>query len=276
MGEPTHGAVRSRHVPDSLVGKKTKEVLEWAREQLNGEEPNLSQNLIRLIKAGKLRDVVLRPRKAGFFLPTGEFVEAFDTAVKFGEDLSEHEEEWDAAEADWRWTDEENKRFNKTTAVAGRGAGRHLWEHGQRIAAYAEANERPPSSLLRLLDRRKGADGYGRRTHQTCLDFYRWKQVLDPTSPSLDWSWERVDAVLRFSHENAVRNAVADFLARPVLAGISDLQVTRVLARKQRSEPIGKSEEDELALEEVRGKMRRLEPLDPEVAIRVRRILDGK
>jgi len=274
MATPPEGAVRKRRVPEELVGATKQEVLDWARGQLNGEEPNLTESENRLIRAGELHEVLIRPRKAGFFLPTGEFVEAFDTTLRFGEDISAHEKEWDATEADWGWADQENRLFNKETVVPGPNIGQQLWEHGKRIAEYAAKNNRSPSGLLHLLDRRKTASGYGRRTHQTSLDFYRWKPAPAPGEGIFMWSWERVDAVLRFSSQDAVRNAAADFLALPEFGGIFDRQVTRLLARKQRSVPRLPSVDDETLLESVRQSLKRGEIPDALVAKRVREILE--
>jgi hypothetical protein len=184
------------------------------------------------------------------------------------------DKKWDEEEKDRDWVDQENQRFNKGTVIRGPGIGRSLWEHGKRIAEYSESRNRSPSALLHLLDRRKTAEGYTRHTHQTCLDFYRWKPNLGPESPLSDWSWERMDAVLRFSNRNQVRDTVAKFLASSELHELSDLQVNRLLARKKRSASIVTRAEDEAVLEEVRTQLRKLEAPSSEIIKQIRVALE--
>ena len=238
MGGKPEGAVRRRTLPEWLRGENfsDRKFMEWARAELGGEEPhNLEVVTKKAIKMGQTNEVWIRPRKPGFFGPDGRFIEAFEYAPGFGEDLKEADRQWDQEEQDREWADGENRKFNKSTVVPGPGSAGFLWEHGRRISEYVGSSGRPASTILQLLDRRKTAEGYTRHTHQTSYDLYRWMPELVPDSPVLGWSWERIDAVLRFSNDNRVRKRVLGLLTRPEMAGLSDLQVTRLLARKQRS-----------------------------------------
>src|SRR3990172_5358974 len=107
------GAVRVREVPPGLRKKSNKEILAWAREQLNGQEPNLNQKTLMRIRSGEQTVVKLQPRQPGFFLPGGEFVPAYEHAPEFGEDLDESDKLWAAEEHDREWVDHENEIFNR-------------------------------------------------------------------------------------------------------------------------------------------------------------------
>src|SRR5271157_3490522 len=186
MASKPEGAVRRRTLPEELRGARfTREkFMLWARGELGGEEPrNLEKAVVESIKIGQTIEVILQPRKAGFFGPDGRFIEAFDYSPGFGEDLKEADREWDREEQDREWADQENRRFNKSTVVPGPGSAKFLWEHGLRISEYAKSKGKSASSLLHVLDRRKTADGYTRHAHQTSYDFYRWGPELAADSP---------------------------------------------------------------------------------------------
>lgn len=277
MADKPEGAVRQRTLPEELRGAHfTKEkFMEWARGELGGEEPrNLEKAVIESIKLGRTTQVILRPRKAGFFGPDGRFIEAFDYSPGFGEDLKEADHEWEQEEQDREWADLENQRFSKSTVVPGAGSAKYLWEHGHRIAEYARSKSRSVSALLHLLDRRKKADGYTRHTHQTSYDLFRWLPEPSDDSPILGWSWERIDAVLRFSNDANVRGRVLSLLTRPEMAGLSDLQVTRLLARKRRSMSQLETTSAGEDLEEVRASLRSGKAIDADSAKRARFALE--
>lgn len=203
------------------------------------------------IRSGEQAVVELRPRQRGFFLPGGEFVTAYDHAPGFGEDLDESDKLWEGEEHDREWVDRENNAFNRTQ-VKGNARGRIFWEHGKRIEAYAEEHQRSISRLLRLLDKRKGPDGYSRHAHQTFLDFYRWKPNLEPSSPLLDWKWERIDAILRFSNSNQIRDHVLRILEDSDLGRLRDDLLSRLLGIKERRADSRLTQEGRETLERLR------------------------
>lgn len=245
------GAVRIRKVPEKFRKKtaKNEDILAWARGELNGQEPDLGQETLGMIKNGDLAEVVLKPRQHGFFLPGGRFVEAFDYAPDFGSDLDEAEEKWEGEEQDRAWVDEENKAFNKTEFGKHPRIGHVLWEHGRRIETYAKEHDRSVSRLLRLLERRKLPDGYARHTHQTALDFYRWKPSLHVSDSLLDWKWERIDAILRFSNSNQIRDHVREIVETSELGRVRDDLLSRLLGIKTRSRDLFLSPQDHEVLE---------------------------
>ncbi len=258
------GAIRKREIPPHLQGRsvRTKDILAWARKELYGQEPALSQEIMQKIKSGEIKEVVLKPKKPGFFLLDGTFIEAFVYAPSFGEDLEEAEARWSVEEEDRAWADEENRLFNKTVVENHPRIGQVMWEHGRRIETYARENDRSPSYLLHFLDRRKPADGYGRHTHQTCLDLYRWQPNLKSSDTLLDWMWERIDAVLRFSTANRIRDHLRSLIDGTDLAKLRDDQLSRLLGTKTRSVDRFLSPEDVSRLDDFRGTIRRLETPD--------------
>ncbi len=265
--EPAEGAVRRRKVPTRLRGKTAKAVLEWARGELNGVEPDLGSDLVKKIRTGELTEVILRPKRPGFFLADGTFVEAFDYKPSFGDDLDEAEKQWENEEKDNTWADEENRRFNKKTAEGQLRFGQAMWEHGRRIEKYAEENQRSVSRLLHLLERRKGPEGYSRHTHQTCVDFYRWKPDLGQTDPILDWKWERIDAILRFANNDPLRNYLTRLLQNTDLGGLRDDLLARLLGIKAREPDLYLQADDLSALQEIRKAIRAMqEPTSSQIA----------
>lgn len=228
------GTVRKRTVPTELQGASREKIRDWARRELNGVEPKLDQETIRRIQAGELNEVVLRPRKAGFFAPDGQFIEAYDYQPAFGDDLTEAERHWAVEEADREWADEENGLFNRAKVDPGEGAARAMWEHGRRIDEYSEKTKRPAWALLELLAKRSQAGGYAKYTHRTCLYFYRWKRGLAIDDPILSWSWQLADAVMRFSTRNDVREHVVQALKSTSLGKMSANQLSRVLGIRTR------------------------------------------
>ncbi len=262
-------------MPTQLRGKSVKDVLEWARGELNGVEPDLNSDLVKKIRTGELNEVVLRPKRPGFFLADGTFVEAFDYKPSFGEDLDEAEKKWEDEEKDNVWVDEENKRFNKRTTEGQPRFGEAMWEHGQRIEKYAEENQRSVSRLLHLLDRRKGPEGYSRHTHQTCIDFYRWKPSLEETDPILDWKWERIDAVLRFANNDSLRNHLTRLLQNTELGGLRDDLLARLLGVKTRGPDLSLEADDLSALQGIRAAIRAMEEPTPSQIARGLSIMKG-
>jgi len=231
---PDTGFFRKRAVPSDLHGASHELIREWARKQLNGVEAKLDRETIRRIQAGELNEVVLRPRKAGFFAPDGQFIEAYDYQPSFGDDLSEAEKHWTDEEADREWADEENGRFNRTKVDHGEGAAGVMWEHGRRIHEYSNKTKRPAWTLLELLAKRSEAGGYAKYTHRTCLYFYRWKPDLAPDDPIMSWSWGLADAVMRFSTQDNVREHVVRALKDTSLGKLSAKQLSKLLGIRTR------------------------------------------
>jgi hypothetical protein len=197
-------------VPTTLKGKKKKEILDWARSVLNGQEADLRQEEITAIREGTLRQVTLKPKRAGFYHPvTGEFIEALGS-IKLGEDLEEADKNIEVREQDNAWVDEENLRFRRPET--GSTSLRAMWEHGKRIEDYLAEKNRPAYTLHTLLAERGGKTGFALHTHQTASQFYKWMPNADPTADVFSSSWELIDAVLKFSKDDKHRNTVFELL----------------------------------------------------------------
>ena len=243
-------------MPPNLKGAKDIEIREWARAQLNGQEPDLKKSEVRAIKNGQLEEVVLRPRKKGFFAPDGTFIEAFEFTPDFGGDLEAAEKEWEEEEEDRAWADKENELFNKAVVGEHPRVGLLLWEHGKRIVEHADQRDMSVSYHLHVLDRRKTSEeGYSRHTHQTSVDFYRWLPELSLEESILDWRWERIDAVLRFSNSNATRNHVRQVIENTALGEVRDDTLVKLLGTKMRGTDLLLQSEELGRLEELRREL---------------------
>jgi len=267
MSEPHKqtGAVRTVGVPSTLTGMTDDEIRDWARAMLGGQDALLNPSTIRQIKEGEIAEVVLRPKRPGFFLPDGTFVEAFDVEAKVGDDLIEADQETDEEERDWHWVDGENRRFNKKSAPETRRGSpntRQLWEHGKRLNEYAKARNRDETKLTRLLAERGDAKGYGSMTHETALELYGWRPDAKLDEPFFDWSWQLVDAILKFSNTDSVRDYVASVVNLHLLpAGASQQSVTYFLRGENLKRAIWKQDSEFLAF--IKEKLHGGSKLDP-------------
>ncbi len=200
------GAIRHRTVPSTLIGKSIDEIKEWASSQLNGQEADLSGDMIRRIKQGELKEVVLRPKRKGFFLPDGTFVEAFEFTPEIGGDLDEAEKVWEREEADNSWIDEENERFNKLTLESSDQPVLLMWEHGKRTIEYSTKHNRALYTLQVNAVKRGKRNQYGLYAHQICTDLYLWKNDATPDDPIFTLTWGHIDCIIKFSRDSAIRN----------------------------------------------------------------------
>lgn len=257
------GAIRKRTVPTIFLNKgvRDREIIDWARKELNGQEPEFvghprRNELFQKIKAGEITEVTIRPKKSGFFLPDGRFIEALKFSPELGDDLEQAEEKWELEEKNNKWADRENKKFNKTVIENSQRIGALFWEHGKRIEDYANLGLISAASILHLLGDRPTSDSYSRHTHQTSLDFYRWKPNLSENSPLLDWSWERIDTVLRFSNVLSVRDYLAELLGSTRLGELSDEQLARLLGVKRRKPDLAINSGDLEILSKIRSRIR--------------------
>jgi hypothetical protein len=199
---------------------------------------------------------VLKPRKPGFFGPDGQFIEAYEYQPEFGGDLSQAEKRWETEESDRLWADEENQRFNRPKVDSSGGVARAMWEHGKRIHAQSDLSGRPEWSLMQLLDKRRGKGGYAMYTHQTCLYFYRWKAQIQPDDPILDWSWHLVDAVMRFSGENEIRDHLVSVLQETSLSRLTPPELASLLGIRNREAERALSAEHKKLLTRFRDNIR--------------------
>jgi hypothetical protein len=206
---PAPGAWRKVSVPDSLRGKKADEIRKWAREKLSGQEADLSQKDVAAIRDSLVREILLKPKKPGFFLPTGEFVEAIGS-LRMSEDLEEADREIEEREADDAFADSENDLFNKEIVDNSEHPMRVHWEHGKRIDEYVTSSGHPLFRIQQRLTKRAQGRSYGLRTHQTAVDLYRWKPHANPDDPVFSWTWHAIDALLKVSKKNDVRSMIAE------------------------------------------------------------------
>lgn len=220
------GTWRRVQVPSALVGARKTKILEWARSKLNGQEADLKQADIDEIGHGTRKEVLLKPKKAGFFLPSGEFVEALGP-IKLSEDVEEADRNIEQRERDNKWTDEECERFKQPDGMNVRA----IWEHGRRIAAYAGEYDRPLWAIHKLLAKRGGKDGYSLHAHQTASHLFAWRPLADPNDPIFAWTWELADAVVKFTKENGVRDSVATLVEKELRQRSVPLGVIAVFLR---------------------------------------------
>lgn len=250
--------IGSHKIPENLRRPSTKdeEIVAWARDELNGQEPALTKAEIKQIKEGERESIFLRPRKPGFFLPNGTFVEAFNYSPEFGDDLKDAAGRWDVEESDRKWADRENAHFNKSTASGDPRFSEMMWEHGRRIAERAMEQRVAASRYLILLDERSAKESYRRHTHQTALDFYRWIPDHERAAHFFKWRWERIDSVIRFSSVNSVRDCVAHVLGSSRLGTLRDDQISRLLGVKTRSQDSGRTLEQQAVLSSIRTRLK--------------------
>jgi hypothetical protein len=274
-GEEMEGAVRRRRVPKKLVGRKQKEILEWARSELNGEEPNLKSGDLRKIREGEISEVTLRPKKKGFFLPDGTFVEAFDYSPEIGGDLEKAEEIWDEEEQVREWVDVENERFNKTAVEESNCPLRLMWEHGKRIEEFSQENGTPIFRLQNTLVERGGADSYALQSHQFCTDLYDWRPDATLDDRIFTLSWELVDAMLRFSRRSDIRDHVKEVVISELVDNLSEREVTRLLGTKGPNyypEDKTLTDAERETVNEIRRRLLDKENLDPQSISMIRDI----
>jgi hypothetical protein len=248
-----------------LIGETHAKIRAWARGKLNGEEPDLKAKVLRKISAGELREVVLRPKRKGFFLQDGTFVEAFDYSPMFGEDLDEAEKRWDEEERVKEWVDAENQRFNRKTVEGSQTYLRVMWEHGKRVVQFSDETATPIFRLQQTLADRGGEDGYSLQTHQFCTDFFRWLPSVAANDPVFGWSWELTDALLRFSRDNTVRNHVKETVIAQLASRFSQRDIVRLLGTKGRDyypEDDDLTEAGTTAIKAARSCLRAREALD--------------
>lgn len=251
------GTVRKRKVPQSLRKKGPTAIKEWARKELNGQEPLLDRKTIHGINDGTIVEVLLRPVKHGFFAPDGTFIEAFEYKPEFGEDIDIADKKWIEEEEDRNWADEENKLFNKETSDSANRKVIAMWEHGKRINDYAQKKKYNVHKLLVLLDKRKTSSGYSRFTHQICIDFYHWQPNIESFFTKLDWSWEQIDALYRFSNDNNVRNHLKIILESTEIGKMKDEELRRILGTKLIEADVYILDEEKILLQNLRLELKR-------------------
>lgn len=265
-GEAAEGAVRRRKVPKRLIGKTRPKILEWARGELDGQEPDLKGAVLKGIKSGEINEVFLRPKKKGFFLPDGSFVEAFDQSPEVGEDLDEFEELWEEEENTREWVDDENRRFNKAVIEGSERPLRLMWDHGRRIEEFSQESDIPVFRLQNTLVERGGADSYGLQSHQFCTDLYDWRPDATIDDCVFTLSWELVDAMLRFSRTNDIRDHVKEVVTSELIDDLSEREITRLLGTKgPKYYPEDKTltDEEREAINGIRNRLRKKENLEP-------------
>ena len=127
--------------PKELVGKTTKEIINWARDILKDEEPKLKKPEITAIKNGKITKIFLEPKEPGTYLPDGTFIKALDYQPQIGDDFEEAEEKWKLEDEINKWVDEENERFNEKKWSKSDNKIKDLWDHGNRIMEVSKNND---------------------------------------------------------------------------------------------------------------------------------------
>lgn len=264
--DETEGAVRRRRIPTRLIGKARKEILEWARSELDGEEPDLKGAVLRDIKNGEITEVFLRPKKKGFFLPDGTFVEAFNHSPEVGEDLDRSEELWEEEEQLREWVDDENRRFSKTLIENSENPLYLMWEHGRRIEEFSQGSGTPIFRLQNTLVERGGADSYGLQSHQFCTDLHNWLPEATDGDRVFTLSWELVDAMLRFSRRNDIRDHVKEVVISELTDNLGEREITRLLGTKGPEyyvEDKTLADRERETINEVRNRLREKKDLDP-------------
>jgi hypothetical protein len=115
---------------------------------------------------------------------------------------------------------------------------------------------------MRLLAERGDAKGYGSMTHETALELYGWRPDAKLDDPIFGWSWQLVDAILKFSNETQVRDYVATVVNLQLLpAGPSQQSVTYFLRGENPQRAIWKQDSQFLA--SIKQKLHGGSELDP-------------
>lgn len=265
-------AVREVKVPRRLVGKTDEEIYDWAKEQLDGIDPDLKHNDIQKIKRGDITKVTLRPSKPGFFLPDGTFVEAYDYDVSMGEDLDEVEGKIEDEQAEREWIEEETDRFNQDV-VTDDDRVRQMWEHGRRMDEYMEETGTTPWRIHNKLGDVGGVHTYSLHTHQTCTDLYEWKRDASQDDPVFEWTWQLVDAILKFSSNNEVRDRIQSTVAHLLNDGGLSMRAIAEFLRGSGQSDSKLWAQNGGALEELHAQLARGENLNPEQVAELGRIL---
>jgi hypothetical protein len=190
--------IGTRKIPPWLIGKTHPEIMDWARKELLGQEPDLDQTTRREIMEGHRKEIFLRPKKKGFYLPTGEFIEALNHSPPIGGDLEKAEEEWDREEVINQWVDKENKNFNKVTTERTNHSLMEYWKHGKRIVEFSESHEISTDKICNALKARGSITEYQTMEHQYCVLFYRWLPHLNNEHPILRFNWKTMAHIVMF------------------------------------------------------------------------------
>lgn len=206
---PQIKAVRKLEVPENLIGKGLGEIQDWARSELHGQEADLDKQTVKDIQAGKMRQVILRPRKKGFYLPDGTFVEAFEYGISVGDDLNIAEKAWEREEKERTWADNENTIFReKLNSTSPELSNFVYFEHGKRIGKGSKQLKKSPSYLFGLLAKRdrhkKGTPGF----HEFCYQLYLWKQKAAKNDAAFGFPDRALFGIIRFSRDSEVRDSV--------------------------------------------------------------------
>jgi hypothetical protein len=173
-------------------------IIEWARKELGGVEPDLNMKDVNRIRNGEIREIILTPRKPGVYDPeTGEFIETFDVDIAPTDSFEEIDEKVKIERERREWVDKENREFNKETDSS---SCYEWWCHGKRMAEYLNSDPISKSYQWRLLAKRGGKlTHYGRQVHERCYDFYELLNDVNEDHPAfaLSW-WEIVDLIMGY------------------------------------------------------------------------------
>ncbi len=259
-------------IPRGLIGAKDSDILAWARSILRGHEPRLTQTQIREIREGKNAKIFLEPKIPGFFLPDGEFVPAYSHRPSIGSDMREAEERWQLEEQIDAWVDDENKRFNKSCWSKSSNQLLELWEHGKRIDDFASGRGIPLAEIFLKLEQRGSEDDYESMKHEFCVAFYRWKRDLKPDDSVLSLNWKKLAHIIMFGKsddaikEHALRHVVSapfNELTSPEISLLLQDNLGKESCRQKFSD------EEKSAIMETRARLKKLEEIVPDQAVRV-------
>lgn len=189
-------------VPSYLIGAKRKDVEDWARNILRGQEAKLDRKTKDGILGGNISQVFLEPIAPGTYLPNGEFIEAMEYSPAIGDDFSKAEEVWAIEERFRDWIHEENERFNKNSTRQSNNNPIDYWEHGRRIVQLSEEINKPTSHICRELGKSMVEGNYRWLSHSLHVDFYNWKPNLDENDQVFLLVWKSISDILMFGRSS--------------------------------------------------------------------------
>ena len=260
------------NVPERFVGASDREILEWARNILNGQEPKLTGNIKKGIREGRIKRVFLEPKTPGTFLPDGSFVEALAYTPTIGDDFAEAEKEWDKEAMITKWIKEENERFNKK-----RNKTNNLdyWEHGRRIVQFADQVDEPTHVICRKMGELGVEGDYGWLSHSLHVDFYYWKPNIRENDPVLRLTWKTISDILMFGRSS---NEMKDFILEDLQSDpFNQLKAQDVyLLLNGNLENYGYPVEDKIIIDKTRRKFRQMAKMDDEEKQEIIRLLKKK
>jgi len=197
-------------IPEYLKNAENREILNWARKILLGQEPKLEGKDLKKIKEGKLKEIFIEPRIPGTFLADGTFIQLYEYSPPIGGDLQKAEEIWQKQDEIEKWVKKENKKFNKSSMTKNPEI-KILWKHGRDIVKFSEKMDITLLELYKKLVQLGGKNSYKSMKHEYCVLFYQWKPDLKDNDLVLELNWKKLAHVIMFGKSD---NLIKDYVLK--------------------------------------------------------------